>query len=788
MFGRRSLNRRGVALRRVWQVEALESRQVLSAAGFDDVQAYSGSELLVKFRETSKIELIEGTTLGESYSLVPGLFKLNVGAGLNVDNVLNAYKARPDVEYAQFDFRVQIAATPNDPRYSSQWGLHNVGQTGGRSDSDIDAPEAWNTTTGSRSIIVGVIDTGIDYNHPDLAANIWRNTREIAGNGIDDDGNGYRDDVRGWDFANNDADPFDDNAHGTHVAGIIGAVGNNGVGVSGVAWNVQLMPLKFLTANGSGSTSAAVMAINYAVANGAKILNNSWGGGGFNSALNDAVARARAAGVIFVAAAGNEANNNDVNPSYPANINVDNVISVAATDSSDRLASFSNFGATTVDIAAPGVGILSTTPNNNYSSFSGTSMATPFVAGAAALVWSANPTLTYSQVIGRLYSSVDVVAGLSGKVATGGRLNVNRALSGTTPVDSTAPRVLTATFAGDASSISGATLNFSEAIQTSTISPSSVKLLGPSGQAIPVTFTFANGNSTVNLSFARQTTQGTYTLIVEPTVKDVAGNLLNQDNDATFGEVTQDRFTATRVVTAVTTSTFTFSTPTAIRDLSTTTVSLPVSSTGTIDDVNVRVNLNHTYDGDLVITAIHPDGTRVTLFNRRGGSGDNLTNTVFDDEATTLIAQGRAPFTGSFRPDAALSAFDGKAANGTWRLEIRDAARADTGTLLNFSLVVTTRAAASSGVRGVADAVPEAPVAPQANSSVNTVVSTTSNNVSGLVATGSRSVVTASPALATSHDQPADRRTNGAVQPRDLDYLFSALGTATDNLWEAVTV
>ncbi len=398
MFFRQSSNRRrGVSLRRSWQVEALETRQVLSASGMDDAGALGGSEILVKFRENAKIEALAGTSLGESYALVPGLFKVNVDASLNVDDVLNAYKARTDVEYAQYDFRVQIAATPNDPRYSSQWGLHNVGQTGGLTDADIDAPEAWNTTTGSRTIIVGVIDTGIDYNHPDLAANIWRNTREIAGNGIDDDGNGYRDDVRGWDFANNDADPFDDNAHGTHVAGIIGAVGNNSVGIAGVAWNVQLMPLKFLTANGSGATSNAVSAINYAVANGAKILNNSWGGGGFNSALNDAVSRARAAGVIFVAAAGNEANNNDVNPSYPANINYDNVISVAATDSSDRLASFSNFGATSVDIAAPGVGILSTTPNNTYSSFSGTSMATPFVAGAAALVWSANPTLTYSQ-------------------------------------------------------------------------------------------------------------------------------------------------------------------------------------------------------------------------------------------------------------------------------------------------------------------------------------------------------------------------------------------------------
>jgi serine protease len=785
MFFNRSIHRRGIALRRTWQVEALETRQVLSAAGFDDVQAYSGSEILVKFRESSKIELVEGTTLGESYSLVPGLYKVNVGANLNVDSVLNAYNTRADVEYAQFDFRVQIAATPNDPRYSSQWGLNNIAQTGGLNDADIDAPEAWNTTTGSRSIIVGVIDTGIDYNHPDLAANIWRNTREIAGNGIDDDANGFRDDIRGWDFRNNDADPFDDNAHGTHVAGIIGAVGNNGVGVTGVAWNVQLMPLKFLGADGSGSTSSAVSAINYAVANGAKILNNSWGGGGFSQALNDAVARARAAGVIFVAAAGNEANNNDTRPSYPANIAVDNVLSVAATDSSDRLASFSNFGATTVDIAAPGVGILSTTPNNTYSSFSGTSMATPFVAGAAALVWSANPSLTYSQVIGRLTSSVDVIPGLAGKVSTSGRLNVNRALSGSTPVDSTAPRVLTATFAGDASGITGATLTFSEAVQTSTITASSVKLLGPSGQAIPATISFANGNSTVNLTFSRQTTQGTYSLIVEPTVKDVAGNLLNQDNDATFGEVTQDRFTATRLVTPVTTSTFTFNTQTAIRDQATTTVSLPISSSLTIEDINIQVNLRHTYDSDLVITAIHPDGTRVNLFNRRGGAGDNLTSTVFDDEATRLISQGVAPFTGSFRPETALSAFDGRTANGTWKLEITDAARADIGTLLNFSLVVTGRASTAAGSRGVSDTVLESQALPVATPSINPTETFSTNNVASLVATTPRTVSTTTVTPAATVEPPVDRRTSGAVNTRDLDYLFGTLGSTSDNLLDA---
>ncbi len=780
-------------MRRTWQVEALETRQVLSASGMDEAVAFGGSEILVKFRENAKIEPLAGTSLGESYSLVPGLFKVNVDASLNVDDVLNAYKARTDVEYAQYDFRVQVAATPNDPRYSSQWGLHNIGQTGGLNDADIDAPEAWNTTTGSRSIIVGVIDTGIDYNHPDLAANIWRNTREIAGNGIDDDGNGFRDDIRGWDFANNDADPFDDNAHGTHVAGIIGAVGNNGVGIAGVAWNVQLMPLKFLTASGSGATSGAVSAINYAVANGAKILNNSWGGGGFNQALNDAVSRARAAGVIFVAAAGNSNSNNDAVPSYPANINYDNVISVAATDSSDRRASFSNYGATTVDIAAPGVGILSTTPNNTYSSFSGTSMATPFVAGAAALVWSANPNLTYSQVISRLYTTADRITGLNGLVANGARLNVNRALTGTTPVDSTAPRVLSATFGGDTSSITSATVTFSEAMQASTVTASSVRLLSPSGQSIPLTSIVAgNGNSSFTLNFARQTTAGTYSLIVEPTVADTAGNRLNQDGDTTFGEATQDRFTGTRAIAAVVTNTFTSTTQVTIRDNATISSSLIVSSNLTIDDIDFKVNLRHTYDSDLIITAIHPDGTRVTLFNRRGGSGDNLTNTTFSDEATTAISAGRAPFSGTFRPETLLSAFDGKSANGTWRLEIRDAATQDTGALLGFSLVVTGRAATTSGVRGFEADPTETLAAPQSSSSTESPVANPTTpdttGIAGLVQAGTR-MVTSNPVAPTSNlDQPQDRRTGGSATPRDLDFLFSALGTALDQAWDAATV
>lgn len=757
------------------RVETLEVRQVLSAVS-EVLSQFDTSRLLVKFRDSSAIEPVKGTSVGDEVGLVPGLYTVNVVAGTDLDEVIAAYQSQANVEYAQHDFRIQVAATPNDPRFSSLYGLTKIG-----------APTAWDRTTGSSSIIVGVIDTGIDYNHPDLAANIWRNTREIAGNGIDDDGNGYRDDSMGWDFANNDSNPMDDNGHGTHVAGTIGAVGNNGVGVAGVAWNVKLMPLKFLSASGSGSLSSAISAINYAVQNGAKILNNSWGGGGYSTALNDAISRARAAGVIFVAAAGNESNNNDTNPSYPANYNFDNVVSVAATDSNDRLASFSNYGATSVDIAAPGVGILSTTPNNTYSSFSGTSMATPHVAGAAALVWAANPSWTYSQVIQRLYSTADVIPGLNGKVAGSLRLNVGRAVQPVAPTDTTAPQVTGATWGGTANATSAVTLTFSEAVQASTVNTTNVRLTNPSGQAITVTSIVAGGDGkTFTVNFANQTAAGAYKLTVLPAVKDLAGNPLNQDGDTLFGEATQDQFVSTRTLVAPpVVTTFTVSTTTAIRDRATTTITLNVTQNLTIDDLNVRVNLTHTYVSDLLITLTSPAGRTVTLFNRRGGSGDNLTNTVFDDEGAGSIVTAPAPFNGTFRPESALSAFDGSSTKGAWRLMISDLAAADTGTFQNFSLVVTPRATASARGQVVdpMEAPATEPVGPVSGSSValpGTLAGGNSGHVAGLVAVPGTTWRQVAATLATLEQTPVDlpRRmpVEGAQSASvELDALFANL-------------
>ena len=320
-----------------------------------------------------------------------GMFSVILNPGVTVRDAVATYAALPGVEFAEPDFVVRADLTPNDPNFVSLYGLNNTGQSAGTADADIDAPEAWNVSTGSGAMVVAVIDTGVLYTHADLAGNMWNNPGEIPGDGIDGDGNGRIDDVFGFDFANNDANPIDDNGHGTHVAGTIGAVGNNGVGVVGVNWDVQIMALKFLGANGSGSTSAAVSCLNYAVAEGAKVSNNSWGGGGFSSAMNTALNAAQAAGHIFVAAAGNNASNNDAIANYPSNYPQANVIAVASSTRTDTLSSFSNFGATQVDLAAPGSNILSTYGNGGYATLSGTSMATPHVAGATALVWE-HPT------------------------------------------------------------------------------------------------------------------------------------------------------------------------------------------------------------------------------------------------------------------------------------------------------------------------------------------------------------------------------------------------------------
>ncbi len=398
---------------------------------------------------------LAGIEVSEALGL-PGMVTIETAADMPYEQ-LSAHLAHlPGFVYVAPDYKVWGSAVyPNDPLFPQLYGLDNTGQynlsdgTYGVPDADIDAPEAWDLTTGDSSVVVGVIDSGIDFTHPDLIDNIWTNPNEIAGNGIDDDANGFVDDVHGWDFwgtgdsyttADDDNNPADENGHGTHVSGTIGGAGNDAVGVAGVNWDVSIMPLRFLGPGNYGWLSDAVRAINYATMmrqNGVnlKVTNNSWGWTGFEyQPVADAIAANEQAGVLFVAAAGNEATDNDASyyASYPATYASPNIISVAATDNQDNLAYYSNYGATTVDLGAPGSAVLSTVPNfvstNGYAYYSGTSMATPHVTGVAALAWSIAPDATYQEIKDAILGGVDPLPSLNGITVTGGRLNAHNTL------------------------------------------------------------------------------------------------------------------------------------------------------------------------------------------------------------------------------------------------------------------------------------------------------------------------------------------------------------------------
>ena len=389
-------------------------------------------EILVRFRSESKSKglgpqlLTEKTgrqiplsiqAVSPAFEIVEGLRLAKVNPA-DTSDAIEALRARPDVLYAEPNFIRRALATPNDPRYPQLWGLNNTGQAStifgnpGTPGNDIRAEQAWDVTTGSRSVVVGIIDSGIDINHEDLRDNIWTNPAEIPGNGVDDDGNGFVDDMNGWDFAHNDATVFDyteasfppspsyagdEDAHGTHVAGTIGATGNNGKGVVGVNWQVSLMSLKALSETAIEGTTAHILnAYSYAKAmrqlwqssggtKGAniRVLNNSYGGFGFSQAELDAIRALGDAGILFVVSAGNESLSNDQYPIYPTNYAAPNLISVAASGGGGTRAFFSNFGEGTVNVTAPGEHILSTTPKNTYTFFDGTSMSSPHVSGIA---------------------------------------------------------------------------------------------------------------------------------------------------------------------------------------------------------------------------------------------------------------------------------------------------------------------------------------------------------------------------------------------------------------------
>ena len=414
-------------------------------------------EVLVKFRsgvslnEIKKIVGKNNDRIEDVFQQEKGWFSIDDLDNKDKSMVAEQYRAMNDfVEYAEPNNEIALdepatfpmpekfvsenandPISPNDPMFNEQWALNNAGQDGGKEKADVRAVLAWAKNQGSSDVVVAVLDSGVDYTHPDLVTNMWFRPDNVPQ--YKDDELGTVNDLRGFNAADNQSDPMDDNGHGTHCSGIIGAEGNNDEGIAGINWHVQIMPLKFMGRGGFGTTKDAIEAINYAIDRKQKgvnvrVINASWGSTQYSKALEDAIRAAGEAGILFVAAAGNNGTSNDKSPHYPSNYDLPNVISVAALDRNDQLASFSNFGTKTVHIAAPGKDILSTWLNDNYREASGTSMATPYVAGTAALVLAGEPKLSVEKLRERILQSVDKLDSLNGKVESGGRLNAAKAV------------------------------------------------------------------------------------------------------------------------------------------------------------------------------------------------------------------------------------------------------------------------------------------------------------------------------------------------------------------------
>jgi thermitase len=414
-------------------------------------------EVLVKFRsgvtlaEINKIAAKNNDRVEDEIEIVKGLISIDDLDNADAATVADQYAQLTDlVLYATPNFEINLDPTesakplttvttqqpgesnlPNDPFFNEQWALSNSGQNGGKANADLAALKAWEKTQGNDEVVVAVLDTGVDFTHPDLVSNIWFRPDNVPQ--YKDDELGTFNDERGFNAADNQSDPMDDNGHGTHCAGIIGAEGNNDQGISGINWKVQIMPLKFMGRGGFGTTKDAIEAINYAVDRkragvNVRIISASWGSTMYSKALEDAIRAAGEEGILFVAAAGNNGSSNDKSPHYPSNYELPNVISVAALDRNDMLASFSNFGTESVHIAAPGKEILSTWLNDDYREASGTSMATPYVSGVGALILADQPNLSVEKLREKLLKSVDKIDALSDKIQSGGRLNAAKAL------------------------------------------------------------------------------------------------------------------------------------------------------------------------------------------------------------------------------------------------------------------------------------------------------------------------------------------------------------------------
>lgn len=772
----------------------------------------------------------------------------------------------------------QPSALPNDPLFNEQWQLENTGQfvpgSGlGTIGADANLTAAWDITVGSRDVVVAVIDTGVDLDHPDLADNIWVNPGEIPGNGVDDDGNGFIDDVNGWDFGENDSDPDDVFGHGTPVAGTIGAVGNNGIGVAGVAWNVSIMSLKIADEFGRLSLAAIVGAHDYAtqmINRGINVVasNNSYGAFApadaeqFRQAEKDAIQRFVDTGAVFVASAGNDST--DIDPiseqdrtQFPAGFDIPGIVSVASVDNNDTLSGFSNFGAETVDLAAPGSNVRTTAVGGGYTFISGTSFSGPMVAGAVALLKTVRPGSSGEEIRQILNDSSRQLPSLQNRVQSGGTLDVAEALRilgiDGPVVTAVNPGPVTGQVASDGNPLDTLALSFNRDLNTSILNTGFVSLIGAGSDAtfgtgddltIPVSGISAQNARDLEIdlnlaSFIQQRLPiGEYRLTLNAAgFRDTNGNFLNGDSISGSDQVYNFRVAASSgsfepndtlgtaevlppfigsgsaeltglrigdgVQAGLDVDLFAINLPrggliraetiaqnrvggstldthlrlfnsageelaandqfngqdslvdffvstggvyyigvsgfpntsydvnvagsgvsqstglydlaidvqliqedriTAERDLSTDPKRVPpqgsqgiasdqlvFNDARRISDLNVNLDIAHDFTGDLEISLISPQGTQVTLINRRGGAGSDFTGTLLDDESTVPISSGTAPFdrTGGYRPEEGLSDFDGESAGGTWTLVINDRAALNTGFLLGWSLDFT---------------------------------------------------------------------------------------------------
>ncbi len=434
--------------RKQWKAQVrivpVEKKQAGTAEeiALSEARSFGRPEVLVKFKPGVTQEAIARITstfndrVEDRIENAPGWESIDDLDDANADAIVAKYSSLPEVEYAEQNYEISLDSVdnpilPHDPQFNDQWALANSGQRGGKQGADISATLAWSISTGTDNVVVAVLDSGVDYTHEDLASNMWVRPASMAP--YQDNELGTIDDVNGYNAIDSASDPMDDNGHGTHCAGIIGAEGENNLGIAGVNWKVQIMPLKFMNAGGFGTTKDAIEAINYVIDRkkagvNVRIISASWGSTQKSRALGEVIRKAYENDILFVAAAGNASTNNDRAPHYPSSYDVPNVVSVAAMDRHDQLAKFSNYGEKSVAIAAPGVEILSTWLGNQYEEKSGTSMATPVVAGVAALILAESPRLSVDDLRKKLMDATDPIVALKGKTVSGGRINAAKAL------------------------------------------------------------------------------------------------------------------------------------------------------------------------------------------------------------------------------------------------------------------------------------------------------------------------------------------------------------------------